>query len=475
VTDLYLWLGFFVLFLEVCGIACAFHALLYTRTSQGAIAWSLFLVAMPVAGLPVYLIFGRNKFHGYVDARRVGTAAVHEISRSLIDYEPEHMASFDPEESSYGAFQKMTRMPLTRRNTAELLIDGEATFNAIFEGIASAKEYILVQFFIIRDDQIGRELKRRLIARSNDGIKIYVLYDEMGSHWLRHRYIRELKRAGIEVRPFRTQKGITNKFQLNFRNHRKIVVIDGHTTYIGGLNVGDEYMGRSKKFGPWRDTHVKVAGPAAIAAQLSFTEDWYWATNTVPELKWVPKVPAHGDKRVLVLPSGPADTIETCNLLFVHAIHSAQKELWISSPYFVPDRELVGALQLAALRGVDVRILLPAKPDHLMVYLASFSFLEALDMDGISFYRYQPGFLHQKVILADEIAIVGTANCDNRSFRLNFEISLLFADVDFANEVRAMLEKDFSNSIQVGADSYTNAPLYFKAGVRFARLFSPIL
>ena len=269
--------------------------------------------------------------------------------------------------------------------------------------------------------------------------------------------------------------GLTNKFQLNFRNHRKIVVVDGHTAFVGGLNVGDEYMGRDKKFGAWRDTHVKVVGPSAIAAQLSFIEDWFWAANSVPELNWKPHTPKNGDKRVMVLPSGPADEIETCNLLFVHAIHSAQKRLWISSPYFVPDEEMVGALQLAALRGVDVRILLPNKPDHLMVWLASFSFLEALDMDGISFWRYEPGFLHQKVILADEIAIVGTANADNRSFRLNFEISLLFADAEFAGDVERMLKNDFNKSRKISKEDYTEASLMFKAGVRFARLFSPIL
>lgn len=457
------------------GIAAALHALLNSRSSQGAIAWCLFLVTMPLLALPLYLIFGQNKFRGYIDARRNDNKKLHAISSKLVSYSPAHTADFDPGQESYTAFEALTGMPLTKCNEVELLIDGQATFDAIFNAIDSATDYVLVQFFIIHDDELGRELQQHLIKKQKEGVPVYLMFDAMGSHSLSAAYLDEMTSVGIKVSAFRTTKGPANKLQLNFRNHRKIVVIDGHSAFVGGHNVGDEYMGRDKTFGAWRDTHVRVRGPAAICAQLSFIEDWFWATKDVPDLKWEPQVPENGNHRVMVIPSGPADTIETCNLLFVHAIHNAQKEIWISSPYFVPDEEVITALQLAALRGVDVRILLPAQADHMLVYLASFSYLDVLDLPGISFWRYDPGFLHQKVILSDQIAIVGTANADNRSFRLNFEISMLFADADFVSQVRRMLEEDFKNSHLTSADDYHKAPLYFKAGVKFARLLSPIL
>lgn len=475
VTDIWIWLGVLLPLLVFCSWGCAVHALMSVRTSQGAIAWALFLITLPFLGLPAYLIFGRNKFRGYADARKSGCPQIERVVHEFQVHGPDHLAEFDPEEESYKAFEAMTRLPLTTHNDVQLLVDGEATFDAIFSAIESATEYVLVQFFIIHADHLGEFLRELLERKSREGVRVYVLYDEIGSHDLPRRYLMSLADAGVKACPFGTTKGFWNKFQLNFRNHRKVVVVDGVHAFVGGHNVGDEYMGRSKRFGHWRDTHVRVSGPAALCCQWSFVEDWYWANGDILDLRWAPTVLPGATKRTMVIPSGPVDDIETCNLLFVHAIHSAQKELWISSPYFVPDEEMVGALQLAALRGVDVRILLPARADHLMVFMASFAFLEALDLPGISIYRYEPGFLHQKVILADEIGIVGTANADNRSFRLNFEISMLFPDQDMAQQVRAMLEADFAKSRLTDVKDYLQAPFHFRLGVRIARLFAPVL
>ncbi|MEZ6072653.1 MAG: cardiolipin synthase [Pirellulales bacterium] len=366
-------------------------------------------------------------------------------------------------------------MRFSHGNKLGLLVDGDATFSAIFAAIDEAREYLIIQFFIVHDDQLGRALKDRLLAAAKRGVKIFFLYDEIGSHSLPKEYTRQLAAAGIDVRPFHSTRGWTNRFQLNFRNHRKIVIVDGKKAYVGGLNVGDEYMGRSKKFGHWRDTHLEINGPAVHAVQLAFLEDWHWASGSVPTLDWNPRAAHDGNSSVLVLPSGPADDLETCGLFFMHAITIARSRLWIASPYFVPDIHVLSALQLAALRGVDVRVILPRKPDHLLVYLSSFSFLGDAERTGMKVYRYQDGFMHQKTMVVDDcLASVGTANLDNRSFRLNFEITAITDDPAFVGELAEMFEHDFTRCEQVGSEDFTDRSIWFKLGVRLSRLMSPI-
>jgi cardiolipin synthase len=367
-------------------------------------------------------------------------------------------------------------MPFTSHNDARLLINGDEAFAAIFAGIEAAKSYVIVQFYIIRDDLIGRQLKQLLERRSREGIRVYVLYDEIGCYYLPRAYRRELAAAGVVILPFRTSKGFRNRFQINFRNHRKIVIVDGDIAYVGGLNVGDEYMGRSPVFGPWRDTHVEVRGPVVDAIQFAFLEDWYWATGDVPELDWTARPAGDENKSSLCMATDPSDLLETCGLFFMHAINSAKKRLWIASPYFVPDGALINALQLAALRGVDVRIMLPQKPDHKLVYLAAFSYIAETESSGVKFYRYQPGFMHHKVLVVDDdLSAVGTANFDNRSIRLNFEIMIVFADLPFAAAVSQMLENDFKNCRQTTTADFARRPFWFHFAVRLAKLMAPVL
>jgi cardiolipin synthase len=308
-------------------------------------------------------------------------------------------------------------------------------------------------------------------------VKVYFLYDEIGSHKLDYFYRRELRDAGIEIHEFNTQKGITNKFQINFRNHRKIVVVDGKAAWIGGHNVGDEYLGKNKKFGHWRDTHIKIQGPSVLAAQLSFVEDWFWTTERlVDRALWSPVPSKQEDKKVLIVPSAPADRLETAGLMFHHAINTARRRLWIASPYFVPDDATLAALQLAGLRGVDVRILIPEKPDHLLVYLAAFTYFEDIAETGVRFFRYTDGFLHQKVMLVDDdAASVGTANFDNRSFRLNFEITAIVADREFVGEIEEMFLDDFAHSREMSKEDIDGKSFAFRLATHLARLTAPIL
>jgi cardiolipin synthase A/B len=466
--------------LELVGILSALHAIMKARTSQGAIAWVFALVLFPFS-LPFYWIFGRNRFSGYLVARRAGETEIQKrVQAGIRGFRKRHGATLSSEEARFNVLEKLARLPFSAGNSVELLIDGTATFDALFAAIDAAENYVLAQFFIIRNDELGRDFQSRMIAAARRGVRVHLLYDDIGclSRFgrLPKHYFRELSDAGVAVLPFRTARRWINRLQLNFRNHRKTVVVDGHTAFVGGLNVGNEYLGRSAKFGPWRDTHVKVRGPAVTCVQLAFAEDWYWsADRELVDMVWDTDAVADRGYNTLVLPTGPADTVETCGLFFVHAINSARRRLWIASPYFVPDEHVLAALQLAAIRGVDVRVMLPEKPDHLLVYLSAFSFIAEIDESGVKFYRYQPGFLHQKVLLVDDdFAAVGTANLDNRSLRLNFEITVAVADRQFAADVAAMLERDFANSRPVTADALRQRPFWFRFAVAASRLMAPI-
>ncbi|MFZ1642826.1 MAG: cardiolipin synthase [Candidatus Contendobacter sp.] len=474
--DLIMLITSVVALIHTLGVLSAINAVASVRTPQGAIAWAISLLTFPYLALPLYWILGRNRFHGYVEAMRRGV--LEQADRGgiamILEQLRGHQVDLPPERAGdLQVLAQLSRVPYTQGNVLELLVDGEATFDAIFTALEAAERYILIQFFIIKDDDLGRELHARLLRKAAAGVSVRLLYDEIGSHALPKAYAETLRAAGIAVSAFHTRRGRRNRFQLNFRNHRKIVVVDGRVAFVGGLNVGDEYLGRGP-LGHWRDTHLRVRGPVVQALQRVFLADWYWATRQVPDLEWRPTVA--GDQTALIFPTGPADALETCSMFFHQAIVSARRRLWIASPYFVPDPPVFEALQLAALRGVDVRILLPAKPDHKLVYLASFSFLEAADRTGIQLYRYQNGFLHQKVVLVDdEVAAVGTANLDNRSLRLNFEVMAVVVNRTFAGQVAAMLEQDFQQARRTSAADLRDRSWPFRWAVRAARLFDPIL
>ena len=458
------------------GIAASIHAVMTTRTAQGAVAWSVSLVSFPFVALPAYLVFGRSKFEGMLEAY---AESEEEIDTLVAQFHDNMQPWSDPpadDPSVYQSVRKLAGMELTHSNRVELLIDGEQTFASILDGIAAAREYVLFQFYMIHDDQLGRQVQKALIERARAGVRVYVLYDEIGSSGLPRRYVDELRAAGVEVSSFKPTQGARNRFQLNFRNHRKMVVVDGVSAWVGGHNVGDEYMGRDPEFSPWRDTHLRIDGPAAIQLQAVIVGDWYWATRELPELNWQPVAPDGGDVKAMIVPFSPSSRLETAGLFFVTALNSAKRRIWLSAPYFVPDEAIMKALQLAALRGVDVRIITTGKPDSWPVYLAAFSYIDRLRDLGIQFHAYQPGFLHEKVMLIDdELSTVGTPNFDNRSFRLNFEVTALVVDKRFANEMAQMFERDFAHSVPIDAASLAERPFWWRLSVNVSRLAAPVL
>ncbi len=460
----------------VLGFICAGLAIWETRTSQGAIAWAISLITAPYIALPLYMVFGRRKFRGYVTARRAAEIEANQDPQISKAIHADKSLRTAREIGQMQVLETLADMPFTKGNDAKLLIDGQATFDAIFSAIDAAQDYVLVQFYIIRDDGLGTELSRRLISATERGVRTHLIYDEIGSASTKKTYFNAMRDAGVLVSAFGSRRGRFNRFQLNFRNHRKIVVVDGQVTYIGGSNVGDEYLGLNPKFGDWRDTHVELRGPIVQAAQISFQEDWYWATGNKLELNWELRISENSDKVALTLATGPADRYESCSLFFVLAINAAVERIWIVSPYFVPDLDVIHALKLAALRGVDVRIVIPDKADSLIVWLAAFSYFEDMHDVGVRIFRYTEGFLHQKVLLVDnEAAAVGTANMDNRSFRLNFEITAVIIDRAFNKQVAQMIENDLTKCYENDENSYADRPIWFKLAVRIARLASPVL
>ena len=464
--------GLLVPLLYAAAAVMAVHAVKAVRTSQGAIAWAISLVAFPWVAVPLYLLVGRSRFVGYVQARRAGNLAIHELAEEVIARLEPYAVKPDPLTALFG---KLAGLSCTRGNQVDLLINGDETFAAMLAEIARARDYVLVEFFIVHGDRIGQAFKEALIAKAAEGVRVYFLYDAIGSRGLPAQYVRDLREAGVAVSPFRSTRRWRDRLQINFRNHRKITIIDGRSLFLGGLNVGDEYLGRSRRFGYWRDTHVKLTGPAVQCAQLAFLEDWYWAHSDIPELEWNPAPPDGADSLVMIAATGPADDFSTCEMGMISLANGARERLWITSPYFVPDPPIAMALKLAALRGVDVRIMLPDRPDHLLVYLSGFSFYEEMLAAGVKLYRFQPGFMHQKVMLVDDrLGAVGTVNLDNRSFFLNFEITAFLRGDRVVAEVRQVLEEDFSGCREVAIDEYRARPLWFRAAVRVARLLAPV-
>lgn len=469
-------LTFAVSLMHVLGVVSAVEALYLARSSQAAIAWGISLAIFPYGALPIYWIFGRARFHAYEALlKRFVSANTTALRIQREKYSQYYSPTVPLDPLVERALEVIAEGEFTGHNKVELLIDGEATFDAIFDALRAAKRYIFIETYIIRSDQLGRRFRDVLIEQARAGVRIHLIFDGLGSSWLPSEYITELEQAGVCVGRFSTRKSWQDFFQLNFRNHRKIVLVDGLVAFVGGHNIGDEYLGRSRRFGHWRDTHVRIEGPAAIAIQHAFLADWYWVSKEPPDLKWIPP-PQCGSTRVLPIATGPADERDRCVLLFNEAIRSARKRLWIATPYFVPDDSIVAALELAALRGVDVRIVLPKNPDHLLVWLAAFTYIPQVIQHGVRIFRYRDGFMHQKVLLVDEeLSFVGTANLDNRSMRLNFELTVVVADRAFNAEVARMLEADFLKCDEEKLRAFSELPLRIRLGAKFSRLFAPVL
>lgn len=456
-----------VLALYGLGILVAIDALWQGRTAQGTIAWFLGLLLVPFITLPLYLFLGSRRFHGYLKARRHGHQALDNIADQVLQaLQHQRLPATEFTRPLYTLF----RLPLTRGNRCHLLTSGADTYTALFRAIAAAEQSVCVQFYILRSDHTGQQLADLLCSKARQGVSTYLLYDEIGSSGIRRDFLQQLRQAGVQVSRFNSNR-LRTRMQLNFRNHRKLAICDGRQVFVGGYNLGDEYLGDGQQQIYWRDTHLQIDGPAALTFQLSFTEDWHWATGELPRLNWQP-VADCGDARVMCIASGPADEAESASLYFAHLIHNARQRCWLVSPYFVPDQNLFNALLLAGLRGLDVRILVPGDSDNWLVQQAMRGYIAQLQQCNVQFMTYQKGFLHQKVMLIDdEWSSIGSANLDNRSLRINFEINALVQDRPLARDVEQMLQQDFADARPTVISEHW-WPVFLS---KCARLLSPLL
>ena len=478
------WIGLLLGF-HLAGIFSIVHALRHVRTAQATTAWCVGLLVQPVFVVPMYWVFGRSKFDGYRELMRK------ELTGNLVPALQFQQYLKPPNDAP-----RKTVLPLHRianvvhqrilfGNELEPLIDGEQTFDVTFREISQAKKYVLAQFFIIEDDEIGDRFAEALIERAQAGVEVRLLYDDIGCQWLSADYIRRLEQAGVIVASFNMGEGLRHRLQLNFRNHRKLIVVDGEVALTGGLNVGDAYVDGGTRFGSWRDTHLRATGPVVQAMQASFSLDWYWARNeALSHLCWRPHQDGPGaghdvsdpKGQAIVVPTGPADTGQRCTMMFCELAAIAEKRLWISTPYLVPNEAVSTALESAVARGVEVRVLIPRRPDHAIVFLAGYYFEDRLTRAGVAVFRYEHGFMHQKAVIVDNsVAAIGSANLDNRSLHLNFELTVLSSDRTFIGKVNRMLGKDFDHAIRSPQGDLSKRSFVFQILVGIARIFSPVL
>lgn len=468
-----MWFKGIIIAFYVLGIICAAMAILRSRTPQGATAWVMSLLSFPFVSVPLYVLIGRNKFEGYNTKRRVLDYEVQKEFENLKTIHTEYLSCKDEMKIITRLVSPHNQPGFTRRNKIKLLINHDQAFPEMLEEMEKAKDYIIFQYYVVRGDETGKRFFDVLIRKAKEGVHVTFMNDAIGV-LVPKLIMNEMLAAGVNVGTFNesTRKG---KLQINFRNHRKILVVDGRVAFLGGLNIGDEYAGLKEKYGSWRDTNVRIEGPSVIAAQLASAKDWYCIHEKTIEVKWDIQ-PSTENANIMVLHSGPADSKHVCLLSHIALINSATNRLWIANPYYVPPESLMDAILLASMRGVDVRVLVPAYSDALFVMLASKVYQKVLLNHGVKVYRYNAGFLHQKVMLVDDdFAVVGSANFDCRSMFINFEVSVITTDKPFIEDCAKMLQHDFEISQVMHLHEFKQTPLMEKIVTRGANLLAPIL
>lgn len=484
-----------VLLSYIIGIIISMNILLENRDPSKTLLWILMFMIFPGVGIVLYVFSGRNiRKHKLFKAKTKSSKLSHrqllnsmEILKNIVKNQQKMLeeGSLMGDDAS-PIKERVVRLlfnigqfPYTTNNELEIYKDGHEKFANLIEDMKAAKEHIHLEYFIVKDSQIAREIQAVLIEKARQGLEVRLLYDDFACWRLKinRSFLRELKEAGVKCAAFLPTKFPIFGGQLNYRNHRKIAVVDGKISYTGGLNIGDEYMGKFKKFGYWRDTHIRIRGIATHMLQLIFIVDWYLTTNELlSDDKYMPKMKIIGDTAIQVVGTGPDSKWEDIHYAFFSAISQAKKRVYIETPYFIPDESLLKAIKTAALSGVDVRIIFPQKIDHYIVNIASYSYFEEIMKAGGKVYLYQNGFIHSKVFLVDdELASIGSSNMDLRSFMLNFEVNAFIYDKEYVNMVADQFYRDQEDSIQLLEENYRTRNVWVRLAESISRLFSPLL
>ncbi|GGH32599.1 cardiolipin synthase [Paenibacillus segetis] len=461
-------------------VTIGFAIFMENRNPSSTVAWILVLALLPVVGLLFYFLLGQNyfkrrKFDKKAEEDRKSYEMIDHMGSKL----PRDLSNFTPgQQRLLQMSQRTARTPFSMATRTRVLTNGEETFSSLLRELKMAEHHIHMEYYIYRADDIGREIQKTLIQKARAGVKVRFMYDAVGSIGMPKSFIKELEDAGVMVGIFGQVRFLALSSRVNYRNHRKIVVIDGNTGFIGGLNVGDEYLSRSKTYGFWRDTHMVVKGEAVRSLQIIFLQDWQYVTGEkIMDIEYLsPELEQGCSGAVQIIPSGPDNESRTLKNIFFSMITTAKKSVWIATPYFIPDEDILTALQVAGLAGLDVRILFPAKPDKWLPFLASHSYFPAMLESGVKIYEYEKGFLHSKLLIVDgEVATVGTANMDMRSFHLNFEVNALLVQSDSVAKVVKDFERDLISTKLIDIHSFKQKKMIVRLMESAARLFSPLL
>lgn len=455
------------------------------RDATSTWAWLMVLFFIPLFGFFIYLMLGR-RFRDKHLFRWEGRSKIG--IDQLIEYQIEaiedntlefRIPETEKHKDMINLHLRNNDAVLTQDNDVEVFNDGAAKFESLIRDLEQAKDHIHFQYYIIRLDNLGKRLLEVLIQKAKQGVHVRLLYDDMGSRGVHKRHFRELVRHGGQVEAFFPSIFPLINPRLNYRNHRKIVVIDGRIGYMGGFNVGDEYLGLKKKFGYWRDTHLRIEGSALHPIQTRFILDWNQASmNQDIEYNDVffPIIPQKGTVSMQIVSSGPDSEWEQIKDGYLKMIFRAKKYIYIQTPYFIPDISFLDALRIACLSGIDVRIMIPNKPDHIFVYWATYANVGFLLKAGAKIYIYENGFLHAKqIVIDDEVSTVGTANIDVRSFKLNFEVNAFIYDSDKSHELAELFEQDMLLSTELTTEIYNTRSTMIRLKESIANLISPIL
>lgn len=479
------WIWILEIALSIINVILALVIIFIERKNPAkTLAWILVLFFLPIVGAVVYLVFAQNisrrKIYKLDDKDR-------KIIRDSLEDQIEEMNSGKLEFSNDVAnvWRQMIKLNLvygeaylTQNNSIDMFSDGKDFFRSLMKDIKAAKYSIDIEFYIIKPDFIGQRLLKLLTDKAKEGVQVRLLIDALGSRRISDRKLKDFIDAGGKVEYFFKPKFKYLNFDLNYRNHRKIVVIDNKYGYIGGFNIAKEYLGFKKKFGYWRDTHLRIVGNSVQDLKAIFLMDWSVERGEKPDFDEIDFYSENtkSDIAVQIVMSGPDSVKEQIKRSMMRMITLAGEKIYLQTPYFVPDRAMLESLKMAAQSGVDVKIMIPCMPDHPFVYWANYSYCGELIKSGARVFRYENGFLHAKTLVVDgEVSTVGSANFDVRSFRLNFEANAFVYDKEFATKMEKTFEDDMKLSTEVTLEDYESRGLWIKIKEAVSVLLSDIL
>lgn len=455
------------------------------KSPKSVWAWLLLLYFVPVLGFVFYLLAGADmKKHKMFRIKEVEDQLNEAIRQQEHQLKSMKIETTDSSISSYTDLAmynlKTSGSVLTNDNDVDIITDGNEKFDRLIQDIRQAQHFIHIQYYIIREDVLFERIYQALAEKVREGVEVRILFDSMGCRTVPHSYWKKLNEEGIRTAEFFPAFFKRLQLRINYRNHRKIVVIDNRIGYVGGFNIGKEYIGLDEKFGYWRDTHLRIQGSSVLSLHLRFLLDWNYAAqeNLFQQQKYFAEIyPARRDHCMMqIISSGPDTTEELIHDNYLRLIHKARERIYIQSPYFIPDDAVVNALMIAVRSGVEVNIMIPCKPDHPFVYWATYSYIGDLVKAGANCYTYDNGFLHAKGIVVDgRVLCYGTANMDIRSFALNFEVNAVIYNEEKALEMEARFVKDLEVCTKITRDMYLGRSVQIRLKEQICRLLSPLL